>query len=610
MIVKDEEKFLPTCLESVKGYVDEIIIVDTGSTDRTIEIARRYNAKIYCHAWENSFSKARNYSLKYATGDWILILDADEEIERKDAYKLRNVIKDNSSNVILIPVISKFSNGKNLSIANSERIFKNHLDFHYESIVHNKLKYTGSTRKENIKLYHHGYNQGDEQMDKKFARTAALLKKQIKEDPENALSHHYLSLSYLDREKNDECIDEALAAIRLFERQDNDTEIRLLSYYTASVAFYRKNNLPDAEKYALKALNYYSDYIDAYCLLSSIYFLQKEYDKCIDVTGKYLNQLNTIKSDTSSVLTIPYNTLQQESLAYARLSIIYHEQGDEQKGEQALKDAVNSTDDKWEPYLIMGKHFQAQQNLKLAERFLADGLKYNPGNKDILYYIAEMHGKSGASDKALACFEEILNDYPDEIPAQYNRGLLLLKGNQFEKAIKSFKLVTDKSPSNFDALFNLAFAYEEIGKTVQAKDVYQNIMAINSENPEVLLRLGSLYLNESNYARAKDCFLNILKFNKYLVEAHLGLSKIYLSLNDPESCVRSCDELLKSLNLSRNMTINSIRDLSNLYINIGTTLSGQRNEPLARFSIEIAMLLDPDALERIQTTSTSSVTSC
>ena len=93
MIVKDEEKFLPTCLESVKGYVDEIIIVDTGSTDRTIEIARRYNAKIYCHAWENSFSKARNYSLKYATGDWILILDADEEIERKDAYKLRNVIK-------------------------------------------------------------------------------------------------------------------------------------------------------------------------------------------------------------------------------------------------------------------------------------------------------------------------------------------------------------------------------------------------------------------------------------------------------------------------------------------------------------------------------------
>ncbi len=542
MIVKDEEKFLPTCLDSVNDYVDEIIIVDTGSTDRTIDIARRYNAKIYYHAWENSFSKARNYSLRYATCEWILILDADEEIEKKDAHKLRDVIKDSSVNVILIPVFSKFSNGKNVSIANSERIFKNHLGFHYESIVHNKLKYSGQTRKENIRLYHHGYNQGDEQMDKKFVRTATLLKKQIEDEPENPLPHHYLSLSCLDRDRNDECLKEALEAIRLFELQNSDTEVRLLSYYTASVVFYRKNDLPAAEKYALKALSYYSDYIDAYCLLSSIYFLQKKYGKCIDVTGKYLNLLKSIESDTDSVLTIPFNTLQHARLAYSRMSIIYYERGQEQKGARALKDAVNSTDDKWEPYLLIGKYFLETGNLKLVERLLAEGLKDAPGNMDILYYIAEMHVKSGASDKALACFKEILNDYP-------------------------------------------------------------------SESPEVLLRLGSLYLGESNYAMAKDCFLNTLKFNKYLVEVHLGLSKVYLSMNDPESCVRSCDELLKSLNLSRNVTINSVHDLSNLYINIGTTLSGQGNEPLARCSIEIAVLLDPDALERIQTEPTNPVTS-
>ena len=84
MIVKDEEEFLPGCLESVKEAVDEIIIVDTGSTDRTVEIAKSYGAKVYFHPWENDFSKARNYSISYATGDWIMYLDADEELFKED----------------------------------------------------------------------------------------------------------------------------------------------------------------------------------------------------------------------------------------------------------------------------------------------------------------------------------------------------------------------------------------------------------------------------------------------------------------------------------------------------------------------------------------------
>ena len=162
MIVKDEEKFLPTCLESVKDHVDEIIIVDTGSTDRTVEVATKYNAKIYYHPWENSFSKARNYSLNYATCDWVLILDADEELEKEDACKLREVIKDNEVNVINLPVFYKPKGGKNLSVSSSERIFKNYQGIHYEGIVHNKLIYIQvSEENVDIRLYHYGYHQGE-----------------------------------------------------------------------------------------------------------------------------------------------------------------------------------------------------------------------------------------------------------------------------------------------------------------------------------------------------------------------------------------------------------------------------------------------------------------
>ncbi|MGQ3683434.1 MAG: tetratricopeptide repeat-containing glycosyltransferase family 2 protein [Candidatus Loosdrechtia sp.] len=601
MIVKDEENNLPKCLDSVVNFVDEIIIVDTGSTDRTVEIAESYGAKVFHHPWEGSFSKARNYSLKYATCDWILIMDADEEIKKEDAHKLREVIKDpagqktaEEAGVILIPVFSETSNGKDLSIANSERLFRNHLGIHYEGIVHNDLKYSCPTRKENIRLYHYGYNLNDQQMEKKFIRTSTLLRKQIEENPMNPVPHHYLAVSLLERKMYDECIREAQQAIRLFEQQASNSQIRLLSCYTASVAFYRKKDLLKAEEYALKSLTYYSDYLDAYCLLSSIYFLQKKDRKCIEATEKYLALLKSLKLDPGKALSIPYNTLQHAKLAYLRMSIICYEQGLMQDGLKAMKHAVNNMEEKWAPYLIVSNHFIEQDNFILAEKILIEGLKDYPSNKEILYYTADMYTKSGASDNALHYFKEIVRNHPGEMPAQYNIGLILMKCSQFEEAIRSFKSILNKEPQHIGSLFSLAVACEAIGDSAQAKDIYHIILGIQPEYPDVFIRLGSLYLNEQNYIRAKEYFLKTIQLDTYLLEAHLAMSKIYLSEEDLESCIMSCDKLLKNLNLPRNIIIDSMSDLGNLYKEIGKTLAHQQKELLAHVSFEVAFLLDPN----------------
>ena len=95
MIVKNEAKNLPRCLESIKGLVDEIVIVDTGSTDDTVKIAESYGAKVGYFEWCNDFSAARNASLDLCTGDWVLILDADEAIDKMDHDAIRNAMYDN-----------------------------------------------------------------------------------------------------------------------------------------------------------------------------------------------------------------------------------------------------------------------------------------------------------------------------------------------------------------------------------------------------------------------------------------------------------------------------------------------------------------------------------
>jgi len=95
MIVKDEEKNLRRCLNSIKSEVDEIVIVDTGSSDNTRQIAKEFTNKVYDFQWSNDFSKARNFSLSKASMQWILFIDADEFLSKNDSGKIRALLNSN-----------------------------------------------------------------------------------------------------------------------------------------------------------------------------------------------------------------------------------------------------------------------------------------------------------------------------------------------------------------------------------------------------------------------------------------------------------------------------------------------------------------------------------
>lgn len=165
MIVKDEEEYLPKCLKSIKDIVDEIIVVDTGSTDKTIEIAQNYGAKIYYFKWNNNFSEARNESLKYATKDWIFILDADDELslEGREAFKVLLDMELDEKAIYHFETLSYYGsvieNG-NIAVNLNPRLFKNYRGIHYEGEVHNQLiRVDGDYNAvcNDVKIYHYGY---------------------------------------------------------------------------------------------------------------------------------------------------------------------------------------------------------------------------------------------------------------------------------------------------------------------------------------------------------------------------------------------------------------------------------------------------------------------
>ena len=196
MIVKNEERFLRNCLESVKNLVDEIVIVDTGSTDRTMDIAREYGAKIIQHAWNEDFSEARNISLKHATGNWALWLDADEEIAPDSGRHFRSAMENAPST--LGGFLCMFQNwltsttrkkGSEIAVHHALRLFRLQPGVAFEGRIHEQnlrsLQELGYEygKVEGLVIDHFGYAGEIMSIRNKHERFITMLKREVEENP-------------------------------------------------------------------------------------------------------------------------------------------------------------------------------------------------------------------------------------------------------------------------------------------------------------------------------------------------------------------------------------------------------------------------------------------
>ena len=147
MIVRNEEAVLGRCLDSVADLVDEIILVDTGSTDNTKAVAAEYAAKIYDFPWCDDFSAARNYAVSQAVGDYWLWLDADDVIEGENHEKLRKILEAPEADMVFLPYWLSFdAAGTPQMISRRERIFRRSRGYRFTGAVHEAVVPSGSIR--------------------------------------------------------------------------------------------------------------------------------------------------------------------------------------------------------------------------------------------------------------------------------------------------------------------------------------------------------------------------------------------------------------------------------------------------------------------------------
>lgn len=335
MIVKNEEKNIERTLlplKQLKNYINiEIIIVDTGSEDKTVEIAKKYTDKIYYHKWNNNFADMRNISISYCTGDWILILDADEVLyDTKEFAKLLNGKILEQFNAAFIKIINFHKNIEysieNCSISPMLRLFRNN-GIKYEGLVHEQPKYEDPVVDTTIRFVHYGYDNSDSKlMEYKFKRNLGLLLEELQNDPENVYTNFQIATAYVMH--ND--LREASKYIDISYELAKDQlgrYIYVLDKYC--VILYKQAKYELLIEKVKEGIKYYDDFIDFYFYLGTALYSINRYEEASEAYEKYLELHSKVNLTFNATLSIT-TRLHKNPIMY-NLSTCYYKMGEYKK---------------------------------------------------------------------------------------------------------------------------------------------------------------------------------------------------------------------------------------------------------------------------------------
>ncbi len=242
MIVRDEEKYLEQCLDSARKAVDEVIVVDTGSEDGTIRIAQKLGARVYHHRWKDDFSEARNFSLKQATGDWILYLDADEVLTPEACASIRALTRNPAAMGYLLIQRNYTDDPKAAGWRSCEpgcpearghtgwfpapivRLFRNHPEIEFEGAVHELVDYSisrldGKIEATAIVIHHYGKVRDFDYVKAKQELYLTLGEEKTRARPDDAKAHYELGVQYIELGLIDKCIESFRRSLELDPKQ-------------------------------------------------------------------------------------------------------------------------------------------------------------------------------------------------------------------------------------------------------------------------------------------------------------------------------------------------------------------------------------------------------
>ncbi len=427
---------LGACLESVAAIADQLVVLDTGSTDRTVEIAESFAAEIHYFDWCEDFSAARNESIKYATGDWILWLDADERLPETSIPALKKLLKVEFKPVIYrLRIKNLQEDGINFTLSDAHRLFTNHRGLRFSGRIHEQIspsakKIAASERTCLVMLDHLGYSFSGIDKTRKQDRNRKMLENELLKNPANAYNHYTLAHNYKLDNKLDAAAKHYLKALEL-DQFESAMQASLMNSYADTLL--DLGRLAEALPFIERSLDLHKNQNAAYFLKYRVAELEHRSQDAIQALEDLALRQEQIQKQGTSIST----DIEADHIVLRKtIADLYFAQ---KQWPQAAKNYQLCLDAGDKSELVLKSYFKSLEQLEDW-----------PGALDVLGKLIQLTGESPLYLNAI--------------------GTILLRMKEYQAALQTYLRLNHLQPREVTTCRKIASIYAKMGNVDKAQE--------------------------------------------------------------------------------------------------------------------------------------------